>query len=129
VTIELWIQLGAALLGLVHVTAASFAFKKQLGNRYTVGARNADRRPTGMAGRLYRAQTNFLETFPVFAAVVLVVQVAGLDGGLSLWGSVLYLAARLAYLPLYALGVPWLRSFTWDAATLGIVLVGLQVVL
>lgn len=128
-TAELWTLLGAALLGLVHIAAASFAFKAQAGNRYTVGPRDEDRRPTGVAGRLYRAQTNFLETFPIFAAAVLAIQVAGLNGGWSLAGGILYLAARMVYLPLYAWGVPWLRTFSWNAATLGVVLVGLQAVL
>lgn len=125
-TLELWILLGAGLVGLVHVSAASFAFKMQVGNRYTVGARDEELRPTGVAGRLHRAQANFLETFPIFAAAVLVVHAAGAAGDLSAWGSIAYLAGRLAYLPLYALGVAWVRSLAWNVATLGLVLVGVQ---
>ena len=75
---------------------------------------------------LHRAQTNFFETFPIFAAVVLVAHVAGRSGDLSAVGSIMYLAARVVYLPLYAAGVPWLRSISWNVATLGLVLVGLQ---
>jgi uncharacterized MAPEG superfamily protein len=66
-TFELWILLTAALLGLIHVTAASFTFKAQVGNRYTVGARDENLQPMGVAGRLCRAQQNFLETFVIFA--------------------------------------------------------------
>ena len=40
----------------------------------------------------------------------------------SAWGVYLYLAGRLAYLPLYAFGVPLVRSLAWNVATLGIVL-------
>lgn len=126
-TFELWILLAAALLGLVHVAAASFAFKAQVGNRYTVGARDEELRPAGVAGRLARAQANFMETFPSFTACVLVVHVTGSAGALSGWGASLYLGGRILYLPLYAAGVPWLRTFSWNLATLGLVLTGVQV--
>lgn len=123
---ELLMLMAASLLGLVHLSLASFTFKAQVGNRYAVGARDEDIRPTGMAGRMSRAQWNFLETYAFFAAVILIVELTGTAGGLSFWGASLYLAGRLLFLPLYALGVPWLRTFSWNFATLGLVLVGVQ---
>jgi uncharacterized MAPEG superfamily protein len=110
------------------MTAASFTFKAQVGNRYTVGARDENLQPTGVAGRLYRAQQNFLETFAIFAVCVVTVHLSDAYGSLSYWGSILYLAGRLLFLPLYAAGVPWLRTFSWNLATLGLALVGAQVV-
>jgi uncharacterized MAPEG superfamily protein len=35
----------------------------------------------------------------------------------------------LLFLPLYALGNPWLRTFSWNLATLGLVTVGAQLLL
>jgi uncharacterized MAPEG superfamily protein len=125
-TFELWILLAAALLGLVHLSAASFTFKAQVGNRYTVGPRDENLQPSGIAGRLHRAQQNFLETFAIFAVCVLVVHVTDSYGALSRWGAMLYIGGRVAFLPLYAIGVPWLRTFSWNIATLGLVLVGGQ---
>lgn len=127
-TTELWILLAAVLLGLVHLSAASFAFKAQVGNRYSVGPRDENLQPTGIAGRLHRAQWNFLETFPLFTAVVLLVFVTDTVGALSYWGAWLYIVGRALFLPLYASGVPWLRTFSWNIATLGLVLVGVQLV-
>ena len=127
-TLELWILLGAALLGIVHLSAASFTFKAQVGNAYTVGPRDDNRQRTGIAGRLDRAQSNFLETFSIFAACVLLVHITNAYGSFSYWGSILYLSGRVLYLPLYAAGVPWLRTLSWNVATLGLVLVGVQVV-
>ena len=126
---ELWMLMAAALLGLVHMSAASFAFKAQVGNRYTVGARDEGLRPAGVAGRLARAQANFMETFPIFATFILVVELTGAQGSLSWWGAALYLAGRIVFLPLYAAGLPWVRTFSWNLATLGLVLVGLQAVI
>lgn len=127
-TFELWILLCAALLGLIHLTAASFSFKAQVGNRYTVGARDENLHPAGVAGRLHRAYQNFLETFAIFATCVFVVHLSNTYGSFSYWGSILYLLGRILYLPLYALGVPWLRTLSWNIATFGLVMVGLQVV-
>ncbi|HSG90547.1 MAG TPA: MAPEG family protein [Pseudomonadales bacterium] len=125
-SMELQVLLAAVLLGLVHLSAAAFAFKAQVGNAYTVGARDAQLQPTGMAARLHRAQTNFNETFPLFAACVLIVELTASHGDASRWGTLLYLGGRLLFLPLYAAGIPWLRTFSWNLATLGLVLTGAQ---
>ncbi|MEZ4454769.1 MAG: MAPEG family protein [Nannocystaceae bacterium] len=127
-SIELWSLCGAVFLGLVHVSAASFTFKAEVGNAYTVGARDEERRPTGTAGRLDRALRNFNETFAAFAALALMVEVTGCSGPWSRYGALMYLAGRTIYLPLYAAGVPWVRTFSWNLATLGLVLVMVQVV-
>ena len=127
--IEFWALFGAMILGLVHLTAASFAFKAQVGNTYTVGARDEGIQPSGMAARLDRAQRNFLETFAIFAAAVLMLGILDRTGGwLSEVGAVTYLVGRIVFLPLYASGAPWLRTFSWNAATLGLALVIIAVV-
>ena len=39
-----------------------------------------------------------------------------------------YLAGRVVFLPLYAAGTPWLRTLSWNAATLGLVMVMIAVI-
>ena len=126
--IEMGCLYAAMVLALVHLTAASFSFKAQVGNRYSVGPRDEDLRPRGVAGRLDRAQRNFLETFPVFVAAVLMQHLLDRSGGLGAVGASLYIAGRVIFLPLYAWGVPWLRTFSWNIATLGLVLVMIRIV-
>lgn len=128
-TIELWSLFGAMVLGLVHLTAASFTFKAQVGNTYTVGPRDEDLKPVGLAGRMDRAQRNFLETFPIFVAGVLMLTLLKREGALSEVGALMYLGGRIVFLPLYAIGVPWLRTFSWNAATLGLALLMVQIVI
>lgn len=125
---EFWTLFLAAVLGLVHLSAASFAFQAQVGNAYTVGARDEGLQPSGIAGRLQRAQSNFLESFPIFVAFVFLLDATDGMDWLSQWGSGIYLAGRVVYLPLYALGVPWLRTFSWNIATLGLVMAGASIV-
>jgi uncharacterized MAPEG superfamily protein len=111
----------SVLLGLVHVAAASHAASLQRGYRWTASARDRTVAPlTGVAARLARALDNFSETFPFFAALAIAVVVAGRTCALSQWGAGLYVAARFAYLPLYALGVPLIRSLVWNAGAIGI---------
>ena len=127
-SIEMGCLYAAMVLALIHLTAASFSFKAQVGNRYSVGPRDEDLRPRGVAGRLDRAQRNFLETFPVFVAAVLMQHLLDRSGGLGAVGASLYIAGRVIFLPLYAWGVPWLRTFSWNIATLGLVLVMIRIV-
>jgi uncharacterized MAPEG superfamily protein len=89
-----------------------------------------DGRPQGRAhaaaagrGRAPRpALRNFLETFPLFAAVVLAAHVSDIHNALTEWGARLYLLGRVAYVPLYVAGVPLVRSLVWNVATVGIML-------
>ena len=122
--IELLIVCLSVILGLVHIVLASHSASSQRGYRWTASARDEPLPPlTGSAGRLARALANFLETFPFFLALVVVVHFNGAYGGLSKWGALLYLAGRIAYLALYAFGVYLARSLAWNVAMAGIVLI------
>jgi uncharacterized MAPEG superfamily protein len=78
---------------------------------------------TGVPARLQRAQRNFLETFPLFAAAVIVAHLAGRNGELTFWGVQFYFWGRVAYVPLYAMGIFMLRSIAWGVTILGIGLI------
>ena len=113
---------GAAALGLVQIVLASHSASLQRGYRWTAGPRDEALPPlSGIAGRLSRASANFLETFPFFAAAILAVVATSTQSDWSKWGTVLYVGGRVAYLPLYAFGVPVARSIAWNVATAGIV--------
>jgi uncharacterized MAPEG superfamily protein len=108
---------------LVHIVIASHAASHRRGYRWTASARDWDVPPLKSdAGRLERALRNFLETFPVFVAAVLLVRLLGREGVLSKWGAVLYRSARVVYLPLYLAGIPVVRSLVRNVAFVGIVL-------
>ena len=107
------------VLGLVQIVAASHAASLQRGYRWTSSPRDEPTLPLrGVAGRLDRALRNYLETFPLFAALVLVAHVSETHDALTEWGSRLYLWGRVAYVPLlYAASVPLVRSLVWNAGT------------
>ena len=128
-TFELAMLAAGCVLCLVQIIISSHAASLQRGYRWTASSRDAEVPPlTGVAGRIERAFRNFLETFPVFVAAVLLVHVLGRESALSEWGAGLYFSARLVYLLLYAAGVPLLRSLIWNVAFVGIVLLLLAAV-
>jgi len=123
-TTELSLLLWSVVLGLVHIALAATGSVSQRGLTWAVGARDGAPKPlTGIAARLYRASNNFLETFPLFAAAVLLAVVLQRHGGMTLLGAQLYFWARLAYLPVYVAGIPYLRTLVWAVSIVGIVLV------
>ncbi len=123
---ELWILLWAAALGLVHILLAAFVWTGEVGLEYNAGPRDREKPVSGkLTGRLKRAQANFFETFPLFAAAILVAVVAGRTGGHAALGGWIYLAGRVVYIPLYAVGVPYLRSIAWAVSLIGLVMVWL----
>jgi uncharacterized MAPEG superfamily protein len=123
-TIELRMLALAIVLGLAQIILASHAASLQRGYLWTASARDEALPPlSGVAGRLQRALQNFVETFPLFAAAVLIAHVAASHSWMTEWGVHLYFWARVAYVALYAAGIFLLRSLVWNVAALGILLI------
>jgi uncharacterized MAPEG superfamily protein len=55
--------------------------------------------------------------------VVLIADATNRHGWLAVWGSQIYFYARVLYLPIYAAGLPVIRTVVWSVATVGIVMV------
>lgn len=64
----------------------------------------------------------------MFVGAILMLAILREEGPWSAFGAVAYVAGRIAFLPLSAWGVPWLWTFSWNLATLGLVLVMAEVV-
>ena len=94
-------------------TSAAIAARRQQGLKWAGGSRDEPRPVTGVAARLERAFANYRETFPLFAAAIVVAYLTGQTGGVTLWGGVMYVAGRAAYVPLYASGIRYWRSLAW----------------
>ncbi|MCD9045857.1 MAPEG family protein [Luteimonas sp. MHLX1A] len=114
----------AVLLGLGQLFLAAAVMTRQRGMRWNAGPRDGEPPPlSGVGARLDRAWRNYLETFGFFAAAVLAVVATGRgDAGTAL-GAQLYFWARVAYVPLYAAGIPYLRSLVWAVSVAGILMV------
>ena len=121
-TTELKILGWTLVLALVQILLPAHFRNQETGIGYNAGPRDEPGPPVGpLTGRLQRAERNLFETLPLFAAAILIAHVAQRDGALTLWGAWLYAAGRLVYLPLYAAGVPYVRSLVWVVSLAGLV--------
>ena len=112
------------ILALIQIGAAGLARTAELGARWNAGPRQGENPPPGkLAGGLMRAQSNLFETLPLFIGAVVMASIEGKFGLLTALGTHLYFFGRLIYLPLYAFGVPYIRSLVWLVATGGLVMV------
>jgi uncharacterized MAPEG superfamily protein len=118
----------AAALTLVQAVVAVLGATQQVGLPILAGNRETLPALTGWAGRSQRAHRNMLESFVLFAALVLVAQVAGKANAMTALGASLFFWARLAYAVIYVVGVPWVRTGIWGVSIAGLVLIFLQLV-
>jgi len=86
-----------------------------------VGLSNRDYLPeaTALGGRAERAAANTKENFILFAALALTAQLAGL-GEQATAGAAIFFWARVVYLPVYLLGITYLRSAIWGVGIVGL---------
>ena len=121
---ELQMLAWAIVLGLVHLAIAATLATQQRGLAWNAGPRDGDPKPlTGVAARMDRALHNFRETFGFFAVAVLMVALTNRFNAHTALGAQIYFWARVVYVPVYAAGIPYLRTLVWAAATAGLVMV------
>ena len=119
--VELTIFAWSMVLLLVHIFAAAHFKTKQYGPRWNMGARDEKLPPLHpLAGRLTRAQANFQETLPIVIVALLGVVLAGRTSDTTALGAWIWLGARLAYLPVYALGIPMIRTLIFLVSMIGL---------
>ena len=105
----------ATLLQAVQFTLFAIPANIELTPAYTSSPRDAPpQRPMSkVTARLQRALNNHFEALILFTIAVLVVTLSNQSSGLTVACSWTYLAARILYVPAYALGwAPW-RSLIW----------------
>jgi uncharacterized MAPEG superfamily protein len=110
----------SVVLFLAHVATQTITKRSELGQNYMMGPRDAPRTVQSVtAGRAERALANFLENYPAFIALDLALIATGRTGG---WGAILWILARIAYLPIYVTGVPVVRTVCWGLGILALLL-------
>src|SRR6266404_6418031 len=119
-TIELKLLVWSTALALIQMLIAVLAAMTQVGLMPLVGNRENLPAFEGWAGRAQRAHSNMLESLIIFAALVLVAQLAGKTNVVTALGAQLFFWSRLAYAPVYVIGIPWLRTGLWGVSFVGL---------
>ena len=118
-TLELKLLVWSTVLALIQMLIALLAAIAQVGFLRLVGNRENLPAFDGWAGRAQRAHRNMLESLTIFATLVLVAHVAGRSDAVTAFGAQLFFFGRLAYAPVYVIGIPWLRTGVWGVSFAG----------
>lgn len=113
----------AVLVGIVQLLWATIAARLQQGLEWGRGPQDEPSPLSGGAARLQRSYRNFLETFPLHAAAVVVVYLLAKTGPVTLWGSGLYVIGRALHPAMYYFSIPWTRTLVWFIAFTGTLMV------
>lgn len=112
---ELTVLALAGLLQVVQFMLMAIPANMELGSGYLMSPRDGEpsRSLSERTGRLKRALANHFEGLILFTLAVVVVTLGDQSSTVTAACAWLYLAARLLYVPAYALGLsPW-RSVIW----------------
>ncbi|PKP63442.1 MAG: hypothetical protein CVT86_05195 [Alphaproteobacteria bacterium HGW-Alphaproteobacteria-8] len=120
-TVELTVLTLAALLAVAQLLLYAVPANRTLGSDYLAGPRDEKRVLTGTPARLQRAFLNHIEGLVLFTIAVVVVRLGAASTPFTNFCAWTYLVSRVIYVPLYAYGVPWLRSLVWAAGFLATV--------
>ena len=117
------VMLGVSVvLLLAQLFLQSIPATLEFGGEYRAGPRDETKALRGVfAGRADRAFRNLMETFPAFAALALALVVTGRNGGLGATAAEVWVAARIVYVPLYFVQIPYLRSLVWFVSIFALV--------
>lgn len=119
-TPELQYLVYGVILLIVHVLVQATFSDLSKGLGWALGPQDENREQSVVAARIQRALRNYLETFPAFAALALILAVTELGNATSALGAAIWFWARIAYIPAYASGIPLVRSVAWFASLAGL---------
>ena len=75
---------------------------------------------TPFAGRAERTARNTVENFVLFAAIALVAHALSPANSQVLQGAQVFFVARMVYIPVYYLGLKFVRTAVWTVSMVGL---------
>ena len=95
---------------------------------YALGPRDGLADATVGAARCGRAQKNMEESLFFFLPLALLLIITGKADGMGLTGALVFVVARIVYLPAYMIGAPAVRTLIWTAGLIGVVMMVLRLI-
>ncbi|MBO6551384.1 MAG: MAPEG family protein [Roseitalea sp.] len=115
-----WILMALGLYFVQTLLPVAFRFK---GSPEAMKSRDEMPEASVVCGRADRALANVTEAMILFIPLALLLQAAG---GAAL-GAIIFVCARIIYVPLYLTGVPYLRTFAWIASLGGLLVMAMAI--
>ena len=114
------------LLVMLTIVLQVLGATRQLSMGYLMSSRDDNRGTRGMVARIERALNNSIVAMTLFAPAVLILEVLNKTNATTLLAAQVFMIARIIYLPVYALGVPAVRTLAWLAGFLATAVLYLQ---
>ena len=90
---------------------------------YLLSSRDSSSKPSIYAQRANRASRNLLETLPIFIGIGILSLIREVDNS---YVALLWLILRAIYVPIYVLGINYLRTGIWAASLICLILMGVK---
>ena len=90
---------------------------------YLLSSRDSSSKPSIYAQRANRASRNLLETLPIFIGIGILSLIREVDNS---YVALLWLILRAIYVPIYVLGINYLRTGVWAASLICLILMGVK---
>ena len=113
----------SVLLWVAHILVQFFTTRAEFGDAYLLTPRDTEPVAKGLAcGRATRALANYVENYGPFIAMALALIATGQSGGLGAAGATIWLLARIVYLPVYLMGIIYVRTVLWGISVVGLLM-------
>ncbi len=101
------------LVVIVTILVQVLTAQAQVGLEMLVKPRDDMPKLLGVAGRMDRAQLNSIVAMALFAPAILILAHKGLSSSTTLLAAQAFIIARILYVVVYAMGLPWARTLIW----------------
>ncbi|MGR3510542.1 MAG: MAPEG family protein [Sulfitobacter sp.] len=101
------------LLIMITILLQVLGGAQQLSIGYLLSSRDETRTLKGMTARLKRALDNSIVAMTLFAPAILILVALDRTSPSTLLAAQVFLVARIVYVPMYAFGIPALRTLAW----------------
>ena len=91
--------------------------------KYLLSSRDISSNPSIYAQRANRASKNLLETLPIFVGITILSLIREVDTSSI---ALVWLILRAIYIPIYILGINYIRTGIWAASLICLILMGLK---
>ncbi len=113
----------SVVLWAVHVLVQAGVGNVELPLGYLFTSRDKPSAVSGLLfGRATRALANYVENLTPFVAVALALIVTQRTGGSGALGATIWIVARIVYIPVYVLGIIYVRTLVWAISIVGLVM-------
>ena len=119
------ILISSFLLAIIQLTIPMLIdlFTGNTNLKYLLSSRDISSNPSIYAQRANRASRNLLETLPIFIGITILSLIREVDTSSI---ALVWLILRAIYIPIYILGINYIRTGIWAASLICLILMGLK---